>query len=245
LHGPRLNRLLAALPISVYARMLPELSITPLPLGWTVYEANSPLEYVYFPTTGIISMLHVMKNGASAEIALVGNDGVVGVAAFMGGSHILNRGVVQNAGHAYVLRANLLMDEFRRGGLCQQLLLHYTQALMTQMTQTAVCNRLHSLAQQFSRWLLLSLDRAPSSDLLMTEMLIADMLGIDLEGAKKVLDEMQRAGLIEHTRGHVVVPDRKALEAHSCECYAVVRKEFDRLLPDKTTGELRTPGAPR
>jgi CRP-like cAMP-binding protein len=225
--------------------MLPELTITPLPLGWTVYEANSPLEYVYFPTTGIISMLHVMKNGASAEIALVGNDGVVGVAAFMGGSHILSRGVVQNAGHAYVLKANFLKDEFRRGDLCQQLLLHYTQALMTQMTQTAVCNRLHSVQQQFSRWLLLSLDRAPSNDLLMTEMLIADMLGVELEGAKKVLDELQRAGLIEHTRGHVIVPDRKALEAHGCECYAVVRKEFDRLLPDKTTGERRTAGAPR
>jgi CRP-like cAMP-binding protein len=234
LHSPRQNRLLAALPISVYARMLPELQVAPLPLGWIAYEADSPLEYVYFPITGIVSMLHVMKDGAAAEIALVGNDGLVGASAFMGGSHILSRGVVQNAGHAYVLKANFLVDEFRRGGLCQQVLLHYTQALITQMTQTAVCNRLHSLQQQFSRWLLLSLDRLSSNDLVMTEMLIASMLGVTLEGAKKALDELQRAGLIEHTRGHVVVADRKSLEAHCCECYAVVKKEFDRLLPDKT-----------
>jgi len=233
-HSPRQNRLLAAMPISVYARMLPELQIAPLALGSAVYEADSPLEYVYFPITGIVSMLHVMHDGAAAEIALVGNDGLVGASAFMGGSHILSRGVVQNAGHAYALKANCLKDEFRRGGLCQQVLLHYTQALITQMTQTAVCNRLHSVHQQFSRWLLLSLDRLPSNDLVMTEMLIANMLGLDLEGAKKVLDELQRAGLIEHTRGHVVVADRKSLEAHCCECYAVVKKEFDRLLPDKT-----------
>ncbi|HTF15138.1 MAG TPA: Crp/Fnr family transcriptional regulator [Burkholderiales bacterium] len=230
-HSPRQNQLLAALPAAAYERLLPELQIAPLALGWPVYEDGDPLDKVYFPTTGVISLLHVMKDGAPAEIALVGNDGVVGIAVFMGGSNTPRKAVVQNAGHAYALKSDVLRDEFRLGGPFQHLVLRYIQALITQMTQTAVCNRLHSLEQQLSRWLLLSLDRLPSNTLQMTQKLIADMLGVGPEGAMEGLEKLQRAGLIEYARGRVVVPDRQKLEAHVCECYAVVKTEFDRLLP--------------
>jgi CRP-like cAMP-binding protein len=231
LHSPRQNHLLAALPAAVYARLLPQLQITPLALGRPIYEHGEPLEDVYFPTTSVVSLLHIMKNGAPAEIALVGNDGVVGIAVFMGGSNAPGRGVVQNGGHAYVLKSEVLREEFGLGGPFQELLLRYTQALITQMTQTAVCNRMHSAEQQLTRWLLLSLDRLPSTTLLMTQDLIADMLGVGRESTIEGLEKLQQAGLIEYTRGKIVVPDRQKLEAYVCECYAVVKTEFDRLLP--------------
>ena len=229
-HNPRQNHLLAALPAEVYERLLPELQIAPMPLGWPVYETSGQIEKVYFPTTSIVSLLHIMKDGKPAEIALVGNDGVVGTAVFMGGLSTPTRGVVQSAGHAYAIKSDALRDEFRLGGPLQELLLRYTQALLTQMTQTAVCNRHHSVEQQLSRWLLLSLDRLTSNKLLMTQRLIADMLG-SRKGAIKTLEKMQKAGMLEYDRGCIIVPDRKKLEAHVCECYAVVKKEFDRLLP--------------
>ena len=228
--SPRQNHLLAALPAEVYERLLPQLQIAPMPLGWPVYETSGQIEKVYFPTTSIVSLLHIMKDGKPAEIALVGNDGVVGTAVFMGGLSTPTRGVVQSAGHAYAIKSDVLRDEFRLGGPLQELLLRYTQALITQMTQTAVCNRHHSVEQQLTRWLLLSLDRLTSNKLLMTQRLIADMLG-SRKGAIRTLEKMQKAGMIKYDRGCIIVPDRKKLEAHVCECYAVVRAEFDRLLP--------------
>jgi CRP-like cAMP-binding protein len=201
-----------------------------MPLGWPVYETSGQIDKLYFPTTSIVSLLHIMKDGKPAEIALVGNDGVVGTAVFMGGLSTPTRGVVQSAGHAYAIGSDALRDEFRLGGPLQELLLRYTQALITQMTQTAVCNRHHSVEQQLTRWLLLSLDRLTSNKLLMTQRLIADMLG-SRKGAIRTLEKMQKAGMLEYDRGCIIVPDRKKLEAHVCECYAVVKKEFDRLLP--------------
>jgi CRP-like cAMP-binding protein len=231
-HSPRQNHLLAALPAEVHARLLPRLQIAPLLLGSPVYESGDRMENVYFPTTSIVSLLHVMKDGTPAEIALVGNDGVVGIAVFMGGLSTPTRGVVQNAGHAYAIKSDALREEFRLGGPLQELLLRYTQALITQMTQTAVCNRHHSIEQQLSRWLLLSLDRLPTNRLLMTQGLISDMLG-GHQGAIEALEKLQQAGLIEYDRSCIIVPDRKKLETYVCECYAVVKAEFDRLLPHK------------
>ena len=228
--SPRQNHLLAALPAEIYERLLPQLQVAPMPLGWPVYETSGKIEKVYFPTTSIVSLLHIMKDGSPAEIALVGNDGVVGTAVFMGGLSTPTRGVVQSAGHAYAIKADALRDEFSLGGPLQELLLRYTQALITQMTQTAVCNRMHTVEQQLTRWLLLSLDRLTSNKLLMTQRLISDMLG-GREGAIETLEKMQKARLIEYDRGCITVPDRKKLEAHVCECYAVVKAEFDRLLP--------------
>ena len=202
-----------------------------MPLGHVLYESGIPLRHVYFPTTSIVSLLYVMEDGASAEIAVVGNEGIVGVSLFMGGETTNNRAVVQSAGHAYRLKGQLLKDEFFRAGPMQRLLLRYTQALLTQMAQTAVCNRHHTLDQQFCRWLLLSLDRVPSDELLMTQELIANMLGVRREGVTEAAGNVQRAGLIEYRRGHIRVIDRPGLEARACECYAVVKKEFDRLLP--------------
>ena len=189
------------------------------------------MRHVYFPTTSIVSLLYVMEDGASAEIAVVGNEGVVGVSLFMGGESTTSRAVVQSDGHAYRLKAQLLKDEFFRAGPMQRLLLRYTQALLTQMAQTAVCNRHHSLDQQFCRWLLLSLDRLSSNELIMTQELIANMLGVRREGVTEAAGNVQRAGLIEYNRGRITVLDRPGLEARACECYAVVKKEFDRLLP--------------
>ncbi|OGT88265.1 MAG: Crp/Fnr family transcriptional regulator [Gammaproteobacteria bacterium RIFOXYA12_FULL_61_12] len=231
---PRQNHLLASLPEGDYARMLPQLEWVTIPLGHVLYESGAQMRHVYFPTDSIVSLLYVMENGASAEIAVVGNEGVVGVSLFMGGETTPSRAVVQSAGHAFRLTAQLVKDEFLRAGPMQHLLLRYTQALLTQMAQTAVCNRHHSLDQQFCRWLLLSIDRLSSNELVMTQELIANMLGVRREGVTEAAGNVQRAGLIEYRRGHITVLDRAGLEARTCECYSVVKKEYDRLLPDVT-----------
>ncbi|UHL64832.1 Crp/Fnr family transcriptional regulator [Paralcaligenes sp. KSB-10] len=231
LHDPRENHLLAALPPEEYIRLLPNLEVISMPLGNVLYESGAHMRHVYFPTTSIVSLLYVMENGASAEIAVVGYEGIVGVSLFMGGETTPSRAVVQSAGHAYRLKGQFLKDEFYRAGPMQQLLLRYTQSLLTQMAQTAVCNRHHSLDQQLCRWLLLSLDRLPSSELVMTQELIANMLGVRREGVTEAAGNIQRAGLIEYRRGRITVLDRPGLEARACECYQVVKKECDRLLP--------------
>ena len=230
-HDPRQNHLLAALPPADLERLLPTLEWVQMPLGHVLYESGAQLRHVYFPSTSIVSLLYVMENGASAEIAVVGNDGVIGVALFMGGETMPNRAVVQSAGEGYRLTGQMLKQEFNRSGELQNLLLRYTQALLTQMAQTAVCNRHHSLDQQLCRWLLLSLDRLPANDLVMTQELIANMLGVRREGVTEAAGDLQRAGLIDYRRGHSTVLDRPGLEARACECYMVVKKEFDRLLP--------------
>jgi CRP-like cAMP-binding protein len=231
-HAPSQNHLLAALPAEERGRLIPHLELVPMPLGAVLYESGSELRHVYFPTTSIVSLLYVMRDGASAEIAVVGNEGIIGVALFMGGETMPNRAVVQSAGHAYRLKGHLLKQEFNRSGELQHLLLRYTQALLTQMAQTAVCNRHHSLDQQLCRWLLLSLDRLPSTELVMTQELIANMLGVRREGVTEAAGNLQKAGLISYRRGRITVLDRVGLEARACECYAVVKKEFDRLLPE-------------
>ena len=230
-HNPKQNHLLAALPAADYDRLLPPLELVPFPLGWAVYEAGREQGSVYFPTTSIVSLLYVMEDGASAEIAVVGNDGLVGIALFMGGETTPSRAVVQSAGYAYRLKAAVLKKEFERGGPLQHLLLRYTQALIMQMAQTAVCNRHHSVEQQLCRWLLLSLDRLHSNELVMTQELIANMLGVRREGVTEAAGNLQEAGLIRYSRGHITVLDRPKLEAQVCECYTVVKREFDRLLP--------------
>ncbi|MGR9115514.1 MAG: Crp/Fnr family transcriptional regulator [Gammaproteobacteria bacterium] len=232
----RKNHLLNLLPAAVYERLAPHLEEVSMPLGEVIYESGDILSHAYFPTTSIVSLLYVMENGASAEIAVVGNDGMIGVALFMGGGTMPNRAVVQSAGHAYRLRKHSLMEEFdrsggRRTGALNNLLLRYTQALITQMAQTAVCNRHHSVDQQLCRWLLLSLDRLPSNELIMTQELIANMLGVRREGVTEAAIKLQKAGLIHYCRGHITVLDRPGLEARVCECYRVVKTEFDRLLP--------------
>jgi len=232
-HHSTQNHLLAALPAEDLARLQPQLELIPLPLGWAVYESGRDQGYVYFPTTAIISLLYVMEDGSSAEIAIVGNEGLVGISLFMGGETTPSRAVVQSAGYGYRLRAAALKKEFERGGEVQHLLLRYTQALITQMAQTAVCNRHHSLEQQLCRWLLLSLDRLPSNELQMTQELIANMLGVRREGVTEAAGKLQKDGLITYSRGHITVIDRPALEKRVCECYAVVKKEMDRLLPQQ------------
>jgi CRP-like cAMP-binding protein len=235
-HTPKQNHLLAALPAMDYARLLPDLELTPMPLGWAVYESGGKLGYLYFPTTSIVSLLYVMESGASAEIAITGNEGLVGISLFMGGESTPSRAVVQSAGNGYRLRASVLKREFALGGNLQQLALRYTQALITQMAQTAVCNRHHALDQQLCRWLLLSLDRLPGTELVMTQELIANMLGVRREGVTEAAGKLQADGLIQYSRGHIKVLDRAKLEKRVCECYAVVKKEFDRLLPYKIHG---------
>jgi CRP-like cAMP-binding protein len=232
LHDPRQNHLLAALTGEESAHLFPHLELVPMPLGDAVYESGIPMCHVFFPTSAIVSLLYVMEDGSSAEVAVVGNEGIVGVSLFMGGESTTSRAVVQSAGHAYRLKGQLLKETFFRAGSMQRLLLRYTQALLTQMAQTAVCNRHHSVDQQLCRWLLLSLDRLPSNKLTMTQELIANMLGVRREGVTQAAGELQRAGLIHYRRGHITVVDRPGLEARVCECYQVVKKEFDRLLPD-------------
>jgi CRP-like cAMP-binding protein len=232
---PRENRLLAALPEENYRALLPVLEGVPLPLGMVVYESGGAQGYVYFPTSSIVSLLYVLANGASAEIAVTGNEGLVGIALFMGGETTPSRAVVQSAGHGYRLKAAVLKKEFERGGALQHLLLRFTQALITQMTQTAVCNRHHAVDQQLCRWLLLSLDRLPRNELVMTQELIANMLGVRREGVTEAAGKLQAEGLIEYSRGHITVLDRPRLEARVCECYAVVKKEYDRLLPESVS----------
>jgi CRP-like cAMP-binding protein len=229
--GPLQNKLLAALPDAEWQRWLPKLEAVPLPLGSVLYESGGTLSHVYFPTTAIVSLLYVMESGASAEIAVVGNEGLVGISLFMGGDSTPSRAVVQSAGQGYRLAAAAMQQEFDRAGAAMHLLLRYTQALITQMAQTAVCNRHHSLDQQLCRWLLLSLDRLQGNELKMTQELIANMLGVRREGVTEGATRLQQAGLIRYARGHITVLDRAGLEARTCECYAVVRKEYDRLLP--------------
>lgn len=231
--NPRQNHLLAALPRDQWQRWYPHLEYVDMPLGQVLYEPGSTLSHVYFPTTAIISLLYVMKNGESAEIAVVGNEGIVGVSLFMGGDSTPSRAVVQSAGGAFKLAAPLMKEEFYRGGSALHLLLRYTQALITQMVQTAACNRHHSLDQQLCRWLLLSLDRLQGTDMVMTQQLIANMLGVPREGATAGALELHNAGLIDYANGQIRVLDRQGLENRTCECYAVVRKEYDRLLPNK------------
>ena len=231
---PRRNRLLASLPDAEWQRWRPQLERVEMPLGKVLCESGSTLSHVYFPTTAIASLLYTMENGASAEIAVVGNEGIVGIALFMGGDTTPNQVVVQSAGEGFRLKAQTIKEEFNRSGPVMHLLLRYTQALITQMAQTAVCNRHHSLDQQLCRWLLLSLDRRQSTDLVMTQELIANMLGVRREGVTEAAGRLQSAGLIRYARGHISVLDRRGLEQRTCECYAVVRNEYDRLLPPKT-----------
>lgn len=230
---PRQNGLLAALPPTEWQRWQPYLEPVMLKLGHAVYEPGDTMAHVYFPTTAIVSLLYVLDNGASAEIAVVGNEGVVGISLFMGGESTVSRAVVQSAGACFRLKAELLKSEFSRAGPVTHVLLRYTQALITQMAQTAVCNRHHTLDQQLCRWLLLSLDRLRDNDLVMTQQLIANMLGVRREGVTESARKLQNAGLIRYSRGHITVLDRAGLERSTCECYAVVKREYDRLLPER------------
>jgi CRP-like cAMP-binding protein len=229
---PKDNHLLAALPAIVYDRLLPHFEWVAMPLGLSVYESGAVQGFVYFPTDSIVSLLYTLANGASAEIAMTGCEGVVGISLFMGGETTPSRAVVRSAGEGYRLRGERLKLEFEAGGALQLLLLRYTQALITQMAQTAVCNRHHSVDQQLCRWLLLSIDRLPAKVLVMTQELIANMLGVRREGVTEAAGKLQRAGLIEYSRGKITVLDRPRIEARVCECYAVVKKEYDRLLPE-------------
>ena len=236
-HTPRQNHLLAALPAAEFGRLSPHLELVEMPLGEVLYESGGQLQHVYFPTTSIVSLLYVMQNGASAEIAVTGNDGLVGIALFMGGESTASRAVVQSAGYGYRFKAAALKTEFILGGPLQHLALRYTQALITQMAQTAVCNRHHSVEQQLCRWLLLSLDCLATHELIMTQELIANMLGVRREGVTEAAGKLQRNGLIRYSRGHITVLDRPRLENAVCECYSVVKKEFDRLLSDIPGGD--------
>lgn len=231
---PRLNRLLAALPEEQWHRWRPQLEPVDLPLGETLCESGGMLTHMVFPATAVVSLLYVTHGGASAEIGVVGNEGVVGIELLMGGRPMPGRAVVQSAGHGFRLGAPFVTDEFAQSGFVAHLMLRYTQALITQMAQTAVCNRHHSIDQQLCRWLLMRLDRLPGTDVVMTHELIAHMLGVRREGVTKSAQELQHAGLLRYKRGHIEVLDRNGLEQRACECYAVVRREYDRLLPDAT-----------
>lgn len=235
--NPRSNRLLAALPESEYERLVPQLECVSMDLGEVLYEPGDTLTNIYFPTTAMVSLLYNMEDGASAEFAMVGNEGILGVALLTGGDTMPHRAEVQSAGHAYRMNGNLLKQELTRSGgrrssILQYLLLRYTQALLTQMAQIAVCNRHHSLDQQLCRRLLLSLDRSTSNELLMTQELMANMLGVRRESVSEAAGKLQQAGLINYSRGRITILDRPGLEARACECYQVVRNEFDRLVPD-------------
>lgn len=241
-NNPSQNRLLAALPTAEFEALSAHLELQAMPLGDFLYEPGEQLQHAYFPTTSIVSLHYVMESGASAEMAGVGNEGMVGISLFMGGDTTSSSAVVQTAGYAYRLDKQCLMEKFNRAGLLQRLLLRYTQALMTQMSQTAVCNRHHSVQQQLCRWLLLTLDRLPSNELVMTHELVASMLGVRREGVTEAAGKLQQAGFISYRRGHITVLDRSGLETRACECYAVVKKELKRLLCDvqyrqETTGD--------
>ena len=230
-NSPLQNHILAALPALDFERLLPDLEFVPMPLGFTLSESGDLTKFMYFPTTCIVSLLYVMSNGSSGEIAVVGTEGMVGITLFMGGESTLNRTVVQSAGSAYKLKGSVLQREFALGGVLQHLSLRYTQALICQMSQTAVCNRHHTLDQQLCRWLLLSLDRLEGNQLVMTQEMIANMLGVRREGVTEAAGILQKAGLISYARGHITVLDRSKLELRVCECYAAVKHEYDRLLP--------------
>jgi CRP-like cAMP-binding protein len=238
--NPQQNHLLSALGADEFERLLPRLELVSMPLGEVLYESGEQLRHVYFPTNSIVSLLYVMKDGASAEIAVVGNEGILGIALFMGGETTPSRAIVQSAGFGYRLKARYLKEEFHRGGRVMDLLLRYTQALITQMAQTAVCNRHHTIEQQLCRWLLLSLDRLASHELSMTQELIANMLGVRREGVTEAAGNLQRDGVIRYSRGHITVLDRERLEQNVCECYAVVKAEFDRLLSDFPLAQIGT-----
>ena len=242
-HNPNQNHLLAALPAADFERIATHLEPAPLALGQMLYEPDEQLKHAYFPTTAIVSLHYVMASGASAESAGVGNEGMVGISLFMGGDTTSSSAVVQTAGHGYRLERRLLKQEFDRGGVLQRLLLRYTQALVTQMSQTAVCNRHHAVDQQLCRWLLLTLDRLPSTELVMTQELVAGMLGVRREGITEIAGQLQQAGIIRYRRGHISVLDRSGLEARACECYGVVKKELDRLLTE--VRNRQEPAAPR
>jgi CRP-like cAMP-binding protein len=231
-HSPNQNHLLAALPPAEFEPLAAHLELVPMPLGEILYEPGEKMQHAYFPTTAIVSLHYVMETGASAETAGVGNEGVVGISLFMGGETTPSSAVVHTAGHAYRLAGSLLKQEFNRAGLMQQLLLRYTQALITQMTQTAACNRHHTVEQQLCRWLLLTLDRTASRELILTQELVARMLGVRREGITEAAGNLQRAGFIRYRRGHIAVLERSGLETRTCECYAVVKKELSRLLSD-------------
>ena len=231
-HSPNQNHLLAALPAEEFARLSPNLELVAMPLGDVLYEPGSQMQHAYFPTTSIVSLHYVMESGASAETAGVGNEGVVGISLFMGGNTTPSSAVVQTGGHGYRLPGRLLKQEFSRAGMMQGMLLRYTQALLTQMTQTGACYRHHSVEQQLCRWLLLTLDRIPKGELVMTQELVASMLGVRREGITETAGNLQREGLISYHRGHITVLDRSGLESHACECYSVVKRESLRLLSD-------------
>lgn len=231
-HAPSQNHLLAALPADVFERISPHLELIAMPLGEVLYESGGQLQHVYFPTTAIVSLHYILENGASSEIAGVGNEGVLGISLFMGGNTTPSRASVYTGGYGYRLKTQLMMAEFNRAGNMMRLMLRYTQALITQMSQTAICNRHHSVEQQLCRWLLLTLDRLPSNELTLTQELIAGMLGVRREGITESAGNLQRAGLIRYRRGHITVLDRAGLESHTCECYHVVKKEFHRLLSE-------------
>lgn len=235
-HTPDQNHLLAALPRETFERIFPHLELVKMPLGEVLYESSGLLQHVYFPTDAIVSLHYVMENGSSAEIAGVGNEGVLGVSLFMGGNTTPSLATVQTAGYGYRMKAKVMMEEFNRAGPMMRLMLRYTQALITQMSQTAVCNRHHTVEQQLCRWLLLTLDRLPTSELTMTQELIASMLGVRREGITEAAGNLQREGLISYRRGHITVIDRAGLQRHSCECYEVVKKEMHRLLDE--SGEV-------
>lgn len=246
---PGQNQLLAALPEQILERLSPHLELITMSLGEVLYESGGRLNHVYFPTAAIVSLQYVMENGATAEIAGVGNEGVLGISLFMGGQSAPSRATVQTAGCGYRLKAGVMMEEFnraggRRSGALQNLMLRYTQALITQMSQTAACNRHHSVEQQLCRWLLLTLDRLPSNEMTMTQELIAGMLGVRREGITETAGNLQRAGLISYRRGHITILDRAGLEKRACECYKVVKNEFQRLLADSTTARNH-PASPR
>ncbi|MDO9215482.1 MAG: Crp/Fnr family transcriptional regulator [Methylococcales bacterium] len=231
-HDPHQNHLLAILPAEVFERLSPHLELILMPLGKVIYESGEELHHVYFPSTAIISLQYVLENGASSEVAGIGNEGVLGFSLFMGGNSTSSLATVQTAGYAYRLKASLMLAEFNSSGVMMRLMLRHTQALMTQMSQTAVCNRHHSIEQQLCRWLLLTLDRTPASELVVTHELIASMLGVRREGITEAAGKLQQAGFISYRRGHIKIVDRVGLEARSCECYHVVKKEFHRLLCD-------------
>lgn len=235
-HEPKQNHLLAALPAQIYDRMFPHLELVAMPLGEVLYESSGQLQHAYFPTTAIVSLHYIMENGASAEISGVGNEGVLGISLFMGGNTTPSQAVVYSGGHGYRLKSRLMVEEFNRAGPTMRLMLRYTQALITQISQTAVCNRHHSVEQQLCRWLLLTLSRLPCNELTMTQELIASMLGVRREGVTEIAGKLQREGLISYRRGHITVLDQAGLESHTCECYQVVKKEFHRLLND--TGSI-------
>jgi CRP-like cAMP-binding protein len=233
-HSPMQNHLLSALPAETLERITPHLEPIAMPLGDVLYESGGHLQHVYFPTTAIVSLHYIIENGASSEIASVGNEGVLGISLFMGGNTTPSRATIYTGGYGYRVKARLIIEEFNRNGSFMRLILRYTQALITQISQTAVCNRHHSVEQQLCRWLLFTLDRLPTNELIMTQELIAGMLGVRREGITETAGKLQREGLISYRRGHITVLDRKKLESHACECYGVVKKEFARLLCDSS-----------